>query len=168
MATDVDTWEVKKQIVSILEADTTLFSTTGAGSKVRKIEAGAPRMSELVKETTLPHIWITNDSVIETIRIQNSTEGNAPNVTEHTMNFKIIIMIEQKDGFDAEEVLDDFVKLIKQDITANYDLRDPGGAESTSVADSCEVRQVSQLDPVTVGRKRHGQIISLRVMVTTG
>lgn len=168
MATDVDTWEVKKQIESILEADSTLFDSTGALGKVRKIESGAPRMSELVKETTLPHIWITNDSVIETIRVLASTEGNAPNMLEHTMNFKIILMVEEKDGFDSEEVLDDFVKLIKQDITANYDLRDPGGAESTRVADSTELKQVSQLDPVTMGRRRHGQVISLRVMVTTG
>ena len=168
MATDIDLFAIKEKIVDILDSDSTLFSATGASDKVRKIEAGAPRMSELVRETTLPHIWVTNDVILESIRPSTISESNNANVTVHTINLRVIIIADEKDGFKAEEVLDDFVKLIKEDIQENYDLRTPGGAESTSVADSCVVTGVSVLDSTITGRHRQGQIISLRVIVTTG
>lgn len=169
MATDIDLWEIKKQVVDILDSNATIFDATGANSKVRKIDTGAPRMKgNLIVETTLPHIWVTNDTVIDEVRVRNSTESNAPKTTEHTLGLKIILLAEEKDGFDVEEVLDDFVKLITEEITENYDLRDPGGAENTSVVDSCIVKRVMELSPAMAGRARQGRIITLKAVVTTG
>ena len=169
MATDVDVFAVKEQIVDILDSNATIFDATGANGKVRLIEAGAPRMKDnLIVETTLPHIWVTNDNTIDEVKITNSTQSNAPKVTTHTLGLKIILLAQEKDGFKVEEVLDDFVKLINEEITENYDLRDPGGLESTSVADSCIVKRVTELSPAMTGKSRQGRNIFLKCVVTTG
>jgi len=167
MATDVDVFAIKEQIGDILDSDTDLFDATGASGKVRKITIGAPRMVRLVMETTLPQIWITNDSIIDTVRQRTAVQSNAPKTLEHTLRFKIILLEDAKDGPKAEEILDDFVKLINEDITENYDLRDPGGLESTSVADSCVIEQVSELSNLA-GLAKAGRIIKLKAIVTTG
>jgi len=168
MATDVDVFAIKERIVDILDSDTALFDATGADDKVRKITSGAPRMSRLDKETTVPQIWVTNDVIIDDIKRRTSTQSNAPLTTEHTLRFRIILIDDAKDGPKAEEKLDDFVKLINEDITENYDLRQPGGAESTSVSDSCVVEQVSELNPAFTGLFRSGRVIKLKAVVTTG
>lgn len=168
MATDVDLFAIKEQIVDILDSDTTLFDNTGADGKIRKITAGAPRMSSLRRESTLPQIWVTNDTVIDTISRRTSTKSNAPLSTEHDIGLRLILLDDAKDGPKAEEKLDDFVKLINEIITENYDLRDPGGLESTSVADSCVVSQITEIDPRFIGTERSGRIIRLRLKVTTG
>ena len=167
MATDVDVFAVKERIVDILDSDTALFDATGASGKVRKITTGAPRMSRLEKETTVPQIWVTNDVIIDGQK-RGPTQSNAPLTTEHTLRFRIILIDDAKDGPKTEEKLDDFVKLINEDITENYDLRQPAGAESTSVADSCVVEQVSELNPAFTGLFRSGRVIKLKAVVTTG
>lgn len=167
MATDVDLFGIKQRIVDILDSNSTLFDATGANDKVRKIDAGAPRMSRLRNETTLPHIWVTNEDAIDVIRQNNSVGGNAPKVLEHQINFKIILMAQEKDGFKTEEVLDDFVKLINQSITENYELNDPATGLSP-LADSCYPSRVVELGRVFTGLSLSGRVISLKCVVTTG
>lgn len=167
MAIDVDVFAIKEQIVDILDSDSELFDATGANDKVRKITAGAPRMADMKRETTVPQIWVTNDAVIDDVRQRNPVASNAPITQEHTFHFKIILMDDAKDGPKTEEKLDDFVQLIQQTIIENYDLRDPGGAESTSVADSCVVQQVLELNTQMMGKERSGRIIRLKVVVTS-
>ena len=167
MATDVDVFAVKEQIVDILDSDSGLFDATGANDKIKKITTGAPRMSRLVRETTLPQIWVTNDVVIDDVRQRTATQSNAPKTTTHTLHFKLILLADGKDGPKAEEILDDFVKLINEIITENYDLRDPGGAENTSVVDSCVVTQVMEI-PNLAGLAKAGRVIKLKAIATTG
>ncbi len=167
MATDIDIFAIKERIVDILDSNTDLFDATGASGKVRKITAGAPRMSRLQNETTIPQIWVTNDNVIDDIKQTMAVGSNAPTSLVHTLRFKIILMDDAKDGPKAEEILDDFVQLINQTITENYDLRQPGGLESTSVADSCVVEQVSELNPSFTGLAKSGRVIRLKCVVTS-
>ena len=169
MATDVDLWEVKKQIVDILDSNSTIFDATGASGKVRLIDAGAPRMKDnLIIETVLPHIWVTNDGVIDEVSVRGSTQSNAHKVLQHTLGLKIILLAQEKTGYFVEEVLDDFVKLITEEITENFDLRDPGGAEATRVADGCFVKRVTELSPQMTGKGRQGRVIFLKCEVVTG
>jgi len=167
MATDVDLFAIKEQIVDILDSNTALFDATGASNKVRRIRAGAPRMAELRRETHIPAIWVTNDTLIEEVRQRNPTASNTPITQEHTYHLRIILIDDAADGPRAEEKLDDFVQLIQQTIIENYDLRDPGGLESTSVADLCVVDQVTELSPALAGHDQSGRIIRLRVVVTS-
>jgi len=167
MATDVDLFAIKEQIGDILDSDSDLFDATGASNKVRKITIGAPRMTDIKRETTVPQIWITNDTLIDEVRQRGATKSNAPVKQEHTFHLKIILIDDAKDGPKAEEKLDDFVQLIQQTIIENYDLRDPGGAEGTSVADSCVVDQVAELNPSFAGTERSGRVVRLKVEVTS-
>jgi len=168
MATDVDVFAIKEKLVDILDSDSDLFSATGASSKVRKIDTGGPRMREdLILETTLPHIWVTNDSTVDVVSVRHSTQSNAPLITEHTLGFKIILLAQEGRGAKVEEVLDDFVQLINEDITENFDLRTPAGAESTSVVDKCVVTRVAELSSRMAGRARQGRVIHLTCKVTT-
>ncbi len=168
MATDVDVFAIKEKIVDILDSNATIFDATGANSKVRKIDKGAPRMrEELILETTLPHIWVTNDSTIDVVSVRHSTQSNAPLITEHTIGLKIILLAQEGRGALVEEVLDDFVKLITEEITENFDLRTPAGAESTSVADKCVVTRVEELSSRMSGKARQGRVIHLTCKVTT-
>ena len=89
-------------------------------------------------------------------------------MTKHTIGLKIIILAKEKDGFFVEEQLDDFTKLINEIITTNYDLRDPGGAENTSQADSCKIRRITELSSQMTGKARQGRVIFLKCVVTTG
>ncbi|KKL17211.1 hypothetical protein LCGC14_2487830, partial [marine sediment metagenome] len=94
-----------------LDSNATLFDATGANSKVRKIDKGAPRMrEELILETTLPHIWVTNDTTIDVVSVRHSTQSNAPLISEHTLSLKIILLAQKGRGALVEELLDDFVK----------------------------------------------------------
>ena len=167
MATDVDVYGIIQRIVDILDSDSTLFSATGASGKVRKIDSGAPRMTRVIVETTLPHIWVTTDRTIDTISEPKLVLSNAIKVLHHQLNFKIILVAEEKDGFKVEEVLDDFVKLINQDLTANYDLRDPSSG-LTPLVDSSKITSVEELDTAITGLARQGRIIRLRCVKATG
>jgi len=166
MVTDVDLWAIKEQIVNVLDSDTDLFDATGARGKIRKVTVGAPRMDRLKKETTLPQIWVTNDNIIDDIKNATTTQANAYNLVEHTLHFRLILLEDAKDGPKAEEKLDDFVQLINQTIGENYDLRDPGGAEVTSVVDSCRVIQVLEF-PGLSGLAKAGRIIRLLAVKTS-
>jgi len=166
MATDVDVFGIIERIVDILDSDSTLFDVTGANGKVRIIDSGAPRMTRLIVETTLPHIWVTTDRIIDTITEPKITISNAVKVLQHQLNFKIILIAQEKDGFKVEEVLDDFVKLINQDLTANYDLRDPSSG-LTPLVDSSRITGVVELDTSITGLSRQGRTITLRCVKTT-
>jgi len=160
MATDIDTFAIKQQIVTILKTNSTLFSATGADNKVRVIEEGAPRMSILKTETTLPHIWVTHENTIDTLRQIGAVQSNAIKGLEHTMFFRIILIAQRKRGSTVEEVIDDFVKLIKQEITEDYNL----GA----TVDSCIVQQVRDLETSLVGHDRQGQVVILKAVASSG
>ena len=168
MATDIDLFAIKERIKDILNDDTDLFDATGSDRKVRVIDSGAPRMmNNLILETTLPHIWITNDFLIDTVKLKGAVVSNANLVTEHTLGLRIIIMAEEKDGFKVEEVLDDFVKLIAEKITENFELQNPSSGADPK-ADSCRISQITELSTAMTGQSRQGRIISLKCVVTTG
>ena len=167
MATDVDVHGIIKRIVDILDSDATLFDATGANGKVRKIESGALRMPIKVVETTLPHIWVTSENTLDLITQIGASASNAIKGLSHTLFFKIILIAKEKDGFKVEEVLDDFVKLINQDITANRRLKDPAAANDPLV-DSCIVQQVRELDTSLTGLDRQGRIVILKAVKVTG
>ena len=126
MATEIDHDDIKTQIETILEANSTLYDATGGASpaKVRVIEVGPPKMlnGEII-DTTLPHIWITNSSgPFETIRNNGVLTANVVKALEHTFHYDIIIIVDSKDQEFSEEDLDDFQKLTLETLEANVDL----------------------------------------------
>ncbi len=157
-STDIDTWAIKLKIVDLLDNDSTLFSATGASGKVRKIIAGAPDLNDIKNEDILPIIYVTNDNVIDDMRYSSgSVVGAVPKVVEHILGFRIILITEGKNGPDAEEKTDDFVKLILEIIEENYDL--------ATLVDSCIPVQHFVLNQNMIGSEKQGRIIRLKCRV---
>ncbi len=124
MVTEIDHDSIKEQIVTLLVANSTLYSAIGADGKVRIIEVGPPKTRNgKIVDTTLPHIWVTNSNgPFETIRNTGTLTSNVVKALEHTFHYEIIIIVDPKDAEFAEEDLDDFQKLTLETLEADVDL----------------------------------------------
>ncbi len=164
--TSIDFFGIKERIVTILQNDTTnLYSTKPSDkTKFRKIEAGAPTPKS-IQEPPLPRLWVTNDNLVSTVKGVAVVESNAPKGKEYDLRIKIVFVVEAKDGAKTEEDIDDFTKAIIDQLETNYDLRTPGGAESTRLAESSEVTQITELQPPLVGDAVKGRVIRFNVTV---
>ena len=161
MVVEVDLFGLKEAIVTILKADSVLFSATGASGKVRKIIAGSPRVEfDSLKETTLPIIFVTHEDQIDSMVRTTGIVSNAITTMTHTIRFKIILLAEEKDGHDVEEVLDDFMKLILQDIEEDVNLN--------GNVDLCVPERLYNLSASQIGFARQGRVITLKCLKTTG
>ena len=161
MATDIDTWAIKEKIVAILKTNGTLYSATGASSKVRQINAGAPNMNDIRNQDILPIIYVTNDDIIDAISYTGSVSSNAVKFVNHNLGFSVILLVEGKDGPKAEEAADDFVKLILETIEADYDLRGSGSA----IVEACVPIQVSIISADMIGNEKQGRKIRFRCRI---
>lgn len=164
----IDFFGIKEQIVAILKSDTTnLFDATpaqGVKTKFRIIEAGAPSKMN-INQPPLPRLWVTNDTLIANVTPTAIFQGNAAKGTEYDYRINIIFVVEEKDGPDTEEGIDDFTKLIIDKIEGNYDLRDDGGLESTRVADGANVIAIQDLPAMFKGDRVKGRVIKFKVIV---
>jgi len=163
----IDIFGIKEQIVAILQSDTTnLYDATASDkTKFRKIEAGAPSKLN-INQPPLPRMWVTHDTLIANVSHITTIGSNASNGQQYDLRINIIFVVEEKNGPDTEEGIDDFTKLIIDKIEGNYDLRDNGGAESTSKADSSQVISIQDLPQMFKGDRVMGRVIKFRVMVT--
>jgi len=162
MATEIDHDDIKTQIETILEANSTLYDVTGANNKIRVIEVGPPKVGQggEILETTLPHIWITNSSPFETIRNTGILTANVVKSLEHTFHYDIIIIVDSKDAEFSEEDLDDFQKLTMETMEADVDIGD-------KVDNSFPVRvDLLPHSGIKIGGKQ-GRKITLRCIKTT-
>ena len=157
-----------KHILEILKNDTTNFWTTTPSdkSKFRKIEAGSPS-PKAIQEPPLPRLWVTSDDTVAVVKPLGVIANNISKGEEYDIRIKILFVTEAKDGRDTEEKIDDFTKSIINQLEANYDLRTPGGAESTRVAESSQVLTIMDLPAVFKGDRVKGRAIRFQVIVRT-
>ncbi|UVF62275.1 tail tube terminator [Nitrososphaeria virus YSH_462411] len=135
MVTELDIWEIKARIEAILEANATLYDTTSTtGTKLVEIETGAPNTDTIPQ--LLPAAYITNDDIFDSEIEPWNVSSNVGNTFEHELSFLIIVMVGEQSPRLAENILDDFVKLIKETLKANYDLRHPSTGLDSKVASS--------------------------------
>lgn len=135
MVTELDIWDIKGRIEAILEANTSLYDITSTtGTKLIEIETGAPNTNTIPQ--LLPSAYITNDDIFDSEIEPWNVSSNAANTFEHELSFLIIVMVGEQSPRLAENYLDDFVKLIKETIKANYDLRNPTTGLDSKVASS--------------------------------
>jgi hypothetical protein len=164
--TSIDFFGIKERIVEILKNDTTNLwdSTPSDKTKFRKIEAGSPT-TKGINQPPLPRLWITSDDVVANISNVAIVSGNAPNGKEYDFRIKIMFVVEAKDGPKTEEDIDDFTKSIINQLETNYDLRTPGGLESTRLAESSEITQIMDLPAQFKGDTVRGRVIRFKVIV---
>ena len=163
MATDLDHDAIKTQIVAILKANSTLYTTTAEANKLRAIEVGFPQGSyqgTSLSDAMLPYVYVTNSSApFETIKT-GDVVSNAIVVTKHTFNYDIVCVTLDMDSRVAETSLDDFQKLILQTFTADHSLT---GATTAQVDSS----YVSRVDRLRVGTGDEGKGIKGRIITLT-
>ena len=164
--TTVDIFGIKERIVSILKADTTNLwdSTPSSKTKFRKIEAGSPS-PKAIQEPPLPRLWVTSDDIVANVSHFAAIESNVHQGDEYDIRIKILFVVEAKDGPATEEDIDDFTKSIVEQLETNYDLRTPGGAETTRLAESSDVLQRVDLLAVVKGDRVKGRVIYGKVIV---
>lgn len=161
--TTVDLFAIKERIVTILKANSSLFSSQPSDkTKFRKIEAGSPS-PKAIQEPPLPRCWVTSDDTVATVKPLGIIANNISQGEEYEIRIKIIFASEAKDGPKTEEKVDDFTKLIINTLESNYDLRN--GAESTRVAESSEVVAIRELPSYLKGDRVRGRAIIFRVIV---
>ena len=165
----IDIFGIKQQIVAILKSDTSnLYDATpsqGVKTKFRIIEAGAPSKLN-INQPPLPRLWVTSDTLIANVSQITTIGSNASNGQEYDVRINIVFVVEAKSGPATEEDIDDFTKLIIDKLEANYDLRDDGGAESTSKVDSSQVITIQDLPAMFKGDRVMGRVIKFKCMVT--
>jgi hypothetical protein len=164
--TTVDIFGIKERIVSILKADTTNLwdSTPSSKTKFRKIEAGSPS-PKAIQEPPLPRLWVTSDDIVANVSHFAAIESNVHQGDEYDIRIKILFVVEAKDGPATEEDIDDFTKSIVEQLETNYDLRTPGGAETTRLAESSDVLQIVDLPALFKGDRVKGRVIKFKVIV---
>lgn len=164
----IDYFGIKERIVAILKDDTSnLFSATPSDkTKFRLIQAGAPDLNKAI-QGPLPRIFVTNDDLLDEMKEVGAKVSNAPKIIRHTMRFLIIVIADSKDGPKAEETIDDFLKLIVEKLRTFSDLRNPGGAESTQLADESMVERINVINREFIGSNITGRVIRLKVISTS-
>ena len=161
--TTVDIFAIKERIVTILKANSSLYTTRPSDkTKFRKIEAGSPS-PKAIQEPPLPRCWVTSDDTVAIVKPLGVIANNISQGEEYDLRIRIIFATEAKDGSKTEENIDDFTKTIINTLETNYDLRD--GAESTRVAESSEVVAIRELPSFLKGDRVKGRAIIFRVIV---
>ena len=166
MATELDHNTIKLKIVAILQADATLFTTTAEDGELQSIEVGFPQGNAL-SDKMPPYSFITNSNsaTFETITRTGSTVSNAAKSLEHIFHYDIVVVVNEPDSRTAEVDLDNYQKLILQNLEADNNLTGVGSAD---VDDSWPVR----VDHLSVpnadqGKGFRGRVITLRCIKTT-
>jgi len=166
--TEIDYWAIKLRIRDILRDDTANLYNASASDKTkfRKIDAGAPDLNKPI-QGPFPRIFITNDDIFDTMTSNTIIETRNHKSSNHLMIYKIIVVVEGKDGPDAEEKIDDFTKLILQKIKNHQDLSKT--ADNTDpLADWSFPTKVNILNRELIGVKIAGRVIFLTVNSTSG
>jgi len=166
MVTELDIWEIKARIEAILEANTSLYDVAGvAGTKLISIETGAPNTDTVPQ--LLPSAYITNDDIFDTEIEPWNVSSNVGSTFEHELSFLIIVMVGEQSPRLAENYLDDFVKLIKETLKANYDLRNPSTGLDPKVASS-RFETAGMLNPsIYKSNQINGIVLRLRCKAYT-
>jgi len=145
---EVDHDAIKEAMVTILEADATLYDATGALDKVRQINAGHPHHTNGL-EDLYPSIYITNSNPLDRIRVKGTTVSSAAPCLEHTFRYKIVVLEQTKNSRDTEKSLDDRQKLVLEALEGDITL---GGSVDFSRPELVETFSVTLNGKTVQGR----------------
>lgn len=165
MATELDHDVIKQKIVAILQADTSLYTTTAEADELRSIEVGFPQGNAL-SDKMPPYAFVTNSSgPFETVR-SGTVVSNAVTVLHHIFHYDIVVVVNEADSRKAEVLLDDLQKRILETIEEDQDLTGIGTAD----VDRCVPVRIDHLRVPNhdLAKGFKGRVITLRCEKTTG
>ena len=128
MVTEVDHHAIKTRIKEIIQADATVYDSSGSEGKFVDCFVGRPYNDSLTAHPT-PYVFITNDDNLEEQEPTGVVESNAITATKHTVRYMLIMVDQAQDGRQVEKDLDTLGKNLMQVIKAKFELRDSSGAD---------------------------------------
>lgn len=156
MATELDHTAIKTRIVDILQANTTLYTTTAEADKLRSIQIGHPQ-SHRWKEDVYPYAFVSYKN--ERNQLISTRQDQEINGIHHIVTYEIYFVVNEADSRDAEEALDGFQKLILETLEAKNTLSDP--ADDTDPKCIFSIPSVDGPINETIAKEVQGRIISL-------
>ena len=165
MVTEPDVDAIKKRIVAILKKDTSLSSTPDK-KKVGfvTIEVGLPENKRFTG-LNYPVCFVSNADDFETDKPFGPVTANSLGSSIHVFQFQIIFFDLKEDGAAAEKSLDDFQKLIKEQLKENQALQDPDDLPNDALAISSFPERTRAFSAEFEGQALNGRIIFFMVRV---
>ena len=163
MATELNHDTIKAAIVTILKAGepNAVFDSSGGTDKLRSITVGYALGGDPLEDKQRNYAFVTNNTTLESNRVQGAVIANAHRVIEHTIRYDIHVVIFGEQGRDAEKNLDTIQKGILELLEVDMDL---GGTVDESFPE-----RVTVLRPnLTLGKAKQGRIITIKAIKTTG
>lgn len=160
---EIDIWGIKKRIVDIISADSTLNPDKITDkTALRQIATGAPYINELAEVSVTPAVFVTDHIRTDEIEQQVVSDNNKPNMLNHKIRLMILVLADGKDGAESEKNVNGFVKKILEILEANQHLREPPSGTTNlvhfSVPESVEI-----IDSSLVGTGKQGRAITLYI-----
>jgi len=149
---------IKDQIVTILKSNAALFTTTAEANELRKITTG--KNEDILNDAMFPYAIITNGKPLETITDETFILSDGVKSIEHTIRYRIIVIVNEQDSREAESELDNYTELILETLEADRDL--------TGNVDTHDIASIGDLDDIlqnTHGKR--GRVINMVAIKTT-
>lgn len=151
--------------MDILQANTNLYDTTDE-TKMTYLEVGVPDGNPLPTPPTYPALWVTNSRTLETINRKGIVSSNQHAYLTHDINYLITFMVNQQDSIEAEQILDEFQKLIMETLEADVSLANGSQTLPISPDDSWPDR-VETFRAENDGQPIRGRTITWHLKFTT-
>ena len=169
MASELNHNTIKSKIVTILKANTSLYTTTGEAGELRAIEVGFPQgafQGTSLSDAMLPYAYVTNSTGPFEIIKTGDVVSNAIKVLNHTFNYDIVFVVLEKDARTAEVLLDNLQELILETLEANHSLT----VTAVPYVDNSAPLRIDRLRVGTgdEGRGIKGRVITLTCQKVTG
>ena len=128
MVTEVDHLAIKTRIRDIVQADASIYDSSGSDGKFVDCFVGRPYNDSISTHPT-PYLFITNDDNLEEQEPSGVVESNAITATKHTVRYMLVMVDQAQDGRQVEKDLDILGKNLLQVIKGKFELRDSSGTD---------------------------------------
>ena len=146
MVTELDHNAIIDRIIEIFKADSALYNTDG--SKIRSFTNG-----RIVSPLPYPYCFIylesEDDRPFEAITVSGSPAFMSQTSSYHKFTYNIVVVANKKTSETGEQDINSWVKLIKERLKSNVDLRKPsdGTGAKVKVSHPTRTRAKSGTDP---------------------
>ena len=128
MVTEIDHHSIKTRIKEIVQADASIYDSSGSAGKFVDCFVGRPYNDAITTHPT-PYLFITNDDNLETQRNIGIVQNNTVQATEHIVRYLLIMVDQAQDGRQVEKDLDGLGKTLLQILKTKFELRNASGTD---------------------------------------
>ncbi len=133
MVTELDHSAIETRIVDILQANSSLYTTTAEADKFRVITKGHPP-SHSWKDKIFPYLFVSFKNSRTTLF--GSKAGDDIEAARRIVSYDIVFAVNEKTGRAAETALNDFQKIIIETLEENVQLKNPVGGTDPKCVES--------------------------------